>query len=72
MDNNGYQLKAAIAKDGLGWKHVSDLGGWKSSAAQLYQVHSIPQTFLLDKEGRIVKSGFRSHELETLLQDLLD
>ena len=72
LDNNGDQWKAAIAKDGLGWKHVSDLGGWKSSAAQLYQVHSIPQTFLLDKEGRIVKSGFRSHELETLLQDLLD
>jgi len=72
LDNNGDQWKAAIAKDGLGWKHVSDLGGWKSSAAQLYQVHSIPQTFLLDKEGRIIKSGFRSHELETLLQDLLD
>ena len=72
LDNNGDQWKAAIAKDGLGWKHVSDLGGWKSSAAQLYQVHSIPQTFLLDKEGRIVKSGFRSHELETLLQDLLN
>jgi peroxiredoxin len=71
LDNNAAQWKGAIAKDGLTWKHVSDLGGWKSSAAQLYQVHSIPQTFLLDQEGRIVKTGFRSHELESLIQPLL-
>ncbi len=72
LDNNATQWKAAIAKDGLTWKHVSDLKGWKSSASQLYGVRSIPATFLLDKEGRIYKSGFRSHELEGLLQQLLD
>lgn len=72
LDNSAPKWKSAIAKDGLTWKHVSDLGGWKSSAAQLYGVRSIPATFLLDKEGRIYKSGFRSHELEALLQQLLD
>ena len=72
LDNSASKWKAAIAKDGLTWKHVSDLGGWKSSAAQLYGVRSIPATFLLDKEGRIYKSGFRSHELEGLLKQLLD
>lgn len=72
LDNNATQWKAAIAKDKLTWKHVSDLKGWKSSASQLYGVRSIPATFLLDKEGRIYKSGFRSHELEGLLQQLLD
>lgn len=72
LDNSASQWKAAIEKDGLGWKHVSDLGGWQSGAAKLYQVRSIPQTFLLDKEGRIIKSGFRSDELETLLQSILD
>jgi thiol-disulfide isomerase/thioredoxin len=71
LDNNEAQWKGAIAKDGLTWKHVSDLVGWKSSAAQLYQVRSIPQTFLLDQEGRIVKTGFRSHDLESLIQPLL-
>ncbi len=72
LDQNGDQWKAAIAKDGLTWKHVSDLKGWKSSASGLYGVRSIPATFLLDKEGRIYKSGFRSHELEGLLNELLD
>ena len=72
LDSKEASWKAAIQKDGLTWKHVSDLGGWKSSAAKLYQVRSIPATFLLDKEGRIVKSGFRSHQLESLLIPLLD
>ena len=72
LDSKEANWKAAIQKDGLTWKHVSDLGGWKSSAAQLYQVRSIPSTFLLDRDGRIVKSGFRSNQLESLLVPLLD
>lgn len=72
LDSKEASWKAAIQKDGLTWKHVSDLGGWKSSAAQLYQVRSIPSTFLLDRDGRIVKSGFRSNQLESLLIPLLD
>ena len=72
LDSKEASWKAAIQKDGLTWKHVSDLGGRKSSAAQLYQVRSIPSTFLLDRDGRIVKSGFRSNQLESLLIPLLD
>ncbi|MDA7748105.1 AhpC/TSA family protein [Bacteroidia bacterium] len=71
LDNNAAQWKGAIAKDGLAWKHVSELLGWKGAVSRAYGVGSIPQTFLLDKEGRIVKTGFRSHELESLIQPLL-
>lgn len=72
LDNDANKWKAAIAKDGLTWNHVSELKGWTSTAGKAYGVSSIPATFLIDEEGRIVKSGFRSHELETLLQQLLD
>jgi peroxiredoxin len=51
---------------------VSELKGWTSTAGEAYGVSSIPATFLIDKEGRIVKSGFRSHQLEGLLMQLLD
>lgn len=45
----------AIKKDGLAWEnHVSDLGHWGSQAAQLYNVTSIPRTYLLDREGKII------------------
>lgn len=70
LDQNKDRWKAAIAKDGLTWKHVSDLKGWKSSAAKLYNVHSIPQTFLIDKEGRIIKAGLRGEALAKTLEQL--
>ena len=71
LDSDKNKWKAAIAKDQLTWNHVSDLKGWRSSAAQLYGVHSIPQTFLIDQEGRIIKAGLRSPQLEPLLKSLL-
>jgi len=72
LDNNLEQWKAAIAKDGLTWKHVSELKGWSSTPGKIYGVRSVPSTFLIDRDGRIVKSNFRSHELEGLLKELLD
>jgi peroxiredoxin len=71
LDTDANKWKAAIAKDGLTWFHVSDLQGWSSSAAQLYKVNSIPFTVLLDKDGRILEKGLRSHQLEAKLAELL-
>jgi len=62
----------AIADDNLKWDyHVSDLKGWKSSASALYGVKSIPQTFLIDANGRIVAKNLRGAALETKLAELL-
>jgi thiol-disulfide isomerase/thioredoxin len=59
--------KQAIQQDGLPWEnHVSDLQQWDSAPAQLYGVQSIPQTFLLDKDGKIVALNPRN----TLEQEL--
>ncbi len=67
LDNDGNRWKGAIAADSLTWPHVSDLMGWQSSAAKLYQVSSIPQTYLIDKDGRIMAKGLRGPELEMVL-----
>lgn len=72
LDQNAQAWKNAIAADGLTWQHVSDLGGWQSSAAKLYSVSSIPTTVLLDKEGRIIAKGLRGAELENKLKSLLN
>jgi len=62
----------AIADDNLKWDyHVSDLKGWKSSASALYGVKSIPQTFLIDANGRIVAKNLRGAALENKLAELL-
>lgn len=61
----------AIADDGLGWKHVSDLQFWNSAAAKDYSVGSIPATFLLDKEGKIIAKNLRGPSLEAKLAEVL-
>lgn len=61
----------AIASDGLTWNHISDLRGWQSSAAKLYSVGSIPQTILLDKEGKIIAKNLRGEQLEKKLASIL-
>jgi len=71
LDNDVNRWKAAIQSDGLSWYHGSDLMGWKSKPAQIYQVHSIPATFLLDKEGKIIAKGLRGPELEAAVANAL-
>lgn len=71
LDQDANRWKGAIAADSLSWYHVSDLGGWQSSAASLYQVHSIPQTFLIDKNGRILGKSLRGEQLEAKLEEVL-
>lgn len=72
LDNNAGKWKAAIQQDGLGWIHVSDLRGWQSSAAQLYQIHSIPSTVLLDDKGRIIAKDLRGASLEAKLKEIFN
>lgn len=59
----------AVDKDSLNWPyHVSDLKGWKSEAAHQYQVRSIPQSYLIDGEGRVIAVNPRGDALEKELR----
>lgn len=60
----------AIKDDKLTWIHVSDLQYWQNAAARLYGVNSIPQTYLLDQDGKIIAKGLRSEELAKKLAEL--
>jgi len=71
LDDSKEKWLKAIATDGLPWKHVSDLKGWKSAAGMAYGVESIPQTLLLDPKGHIVAKNLRGPELEAKVASLL-
>jgi peroxiredoxin len=71
LDQAKDKWEKAIAEDKLPWVHVSDLQGWESSAAQLYNVTAIPHTVLLDKEGKIIARDLRGAQLEQKLESLL-
>ncbi|WNJ20760.1 TlpA disulfide reductase family protein [Pontibacter sp. G13] len=62
----------AIAKDDLPWHHISDLKQWKSQAAQIYGIHSIPSTVLVDPSGAIVAKGLRGKALEEKLAEIFE
>jgi peroxiredoxin len=70
LDKNAEAWKKAIADDGLTWKHISDLKGWSSDHARLYSVSSIPQTLLLDKEGKIIQRNLRGEQLAAKLKEI--
>jgi S1-C subfamily serine protease/thiol-disulfide isomerase/thioredoxin len=61
----------AAAKAKLSYPHVFDGLGWSNAVAKLYRVQSIPQTYLLDGELKIVARGLRGPMLERRLQELL-
>lgn len=71
LDDNNVDWKKGIAELHISWPQISDLKGWKSSLAEAYGVTSIPQTFLLDKEGTIIAKGFDAEELAVKLQELV-
>jgi len=71
MDDQKENWMAAIQADGLVWpNHVSDLKGWQSAAGATYMVQSIPQTFLIDADGKIIAVGLRSEELAQKLKEI--
>lgn len=62
---------SAIKADGFSWTNVSDLAGYSGATPSMYAVTSIPASFLLDKEGRIIAKNLRGKLLEEKLKELL-
>ncbi len=61
----------AIAKDKLTWKQVSSLQGWQEPIALAYGVRSIPATYILDGDGKIIAKNLRGKALEDKIAEVL-
>jgi len=61
----------AIEKDKLTWTQVSNLQYFNGPVAQLYNISSIPATYILDTEGKIVAKNLRGKALELKVEELL-
>ena len=74
LDKNGQKDKwlKAIEDDGLTWQHVSNLQYWQGPVAQLYNVRSIPATFILDENGVIIAKDLRGEALRAKVSEMLD
>jgi thiol-disulfide isomerase/thioredoxin len=74
LDKDGQKDRwiKAIQDDNMDWFHVSNLQFWQDPIAQQYSVRSIPATFLLDAEGKIIDKNLRGPALERRIAQLLD
>ena len=71
LDKSADKWKQAIEKDGLTWKHVSNLKSWQEPIAKNFGVRSIPATFILDENGIIIAKDLRGQALEDKIKELL-
>ena len=78
LDGNPRQKNAkaewmeAIEKDSLTWHHISNLNYFNGPIAQKYNIRSIPASFVLDSEGKIVAKNLRGKAMEDKIAELLD
>ncbi|CAM4156106.1 TlpA disulfide reductase family protein [Flavobacterium antarcticum] len=72
LDKDAAKWKEAIAKDGLTWSHVSNLQFWNDPIAVLYNIKSIPATYIIDEKGVIIATNLRGDELRAKIASILN
>jgi hypothetical protein len=62
----------AVTQMQLPWIQVSDLKGWGSEGAQIYNIRAIPATILIDGNGTIIGKNLRGQDLAKKVAEVLD
>lgn len=71
LDKSRDALTDFIKEKNMPWPQYFDGLGWGSKLGQQYGIQSIPATYLLDREGKIVAKGLRGSDLDSKLAELL-
>jgi thiol-disulfide isomerase/thioredoxin len=71
LDQDEKKLRACLTGKGMTWPQFFDGKGWQNAVAVDYGIQSIPATFLLDKDGKVVRKGLRGPALERAIEKLL-
>jgi thiol-disulfide isomerase/thioredoxin len=71
-DTDRQQLIDFVAKNQMPWPQHFDGKGWKNELAVRYRINSIPATFLLGPDGRVIAKGLRGDALGTAVKRALE
>ena len=71
LDAKKEDWKQAVNDLNITWPQISNLKGWEEDCAVAYGVDLIPQTVLIDKDGKIVERNIGDEALDLKLQELL-
>ena len=72
FDSEKEPWEKAIIEWQMPWIHLSDLKYWKSVAAEVYSVNSIPDNLLINPEGIVVARGLRGEALANKLAEVFN
>ena len=70
FDDDYDEWVSAIKGLQLPWPQLSDLKGWKSAGSAAYGVRSIPETVLIDPNGKIISAGLEGQKLKAKLAEI--
>ena len=71
FDNDHEAWHHAIHELKMSWPQMSDLKGWESQGAKVYNVRAIPSNVLIDQEGKIIAKDLRGNDLYNKVAELL-
>jgi thiol-disulfide isomerase/thioredoxin len=71
LDQNRDALTGFIKERGMTWVQYFDGLGWKNKLGEQYGIQSIPNTYLLDRDGIIIAKNLRGTGLANKLAALL-
>lgn len=71
LDKDKKTLEGFIKDRDMTWPQYFDGLAWGNKLAGKYAVQSIPMTFLLDREGKIIAKNLRGEDLESAVEKAL-
>jgi len=71
LDQDEEKLTSFTKAKDMPWQQFFDGKGWSNKLAVKYGIHSIPMTYLLDGEGKIIGKGLRGEELAEVVSKAL-
>ncbi|HEV8131981.1 MAG TPA: redoxin domain-containing protein [Acidobacteriota bacterium] len=71
LDQDKKELLERLKKDKIGWSQYFDGKGWENRITRLYRVTSIPDSFLIDPDGKIQYKEMPGAEVRKILAEKL-
>lgn len=71
FDNNQKQATDFLTANPFPWMHLYDEGGLDSTAAVAYGILTLPVNVIVDKNGKVVKTGVHWTEIDGIIEDLV-
>ncbi len=71
FDNEANTAQSFIREEGYDWIQLHDQGGLDSNLAVSYGILTLPFNVVVDKTGKVVKTGVHWTELESVIEELI-